>query len=360
VDQICINQHDLNERNRQVSLMGRNYNQAKQTFVWLGPEAENSNAAMSFLEDLWHTKMSNADIVNKHKQLLPMDDLAVAVTSLFQRPYWSRLWIVQEFWLSPCLTFLCGASILHFHNGCVPRSRAYFLSRNITAVLQLQAIRSIHLQPESTRSIDILIDLVGDRQCSIPHDKVYGLIGHTSEKHMIPVDYSTPIEKLALQVLQTFPPIVLNSFNRKVIRSILSSAIIDSVMINLTSDLLFRIARGVVPFDKLIAGKHHGSEELSHMCQAIIDSMKRNLNINMNYVQSYCRLGVDCNGDDEPKCFFRRRFGSAWAMRGFLKPQMPEAKHSAKIVARAQKSIMRSRSSMFKSTEAFISGPERT
>jgi hypothetical protein len=112
-----------------VSLMSRIYSQAKQTFVWLGPEAENSNAAMSFLKDLWHTKMSNADIVNKHKQLLSIADLAVAVTSLFQRPCWSRLWIVQEFWLSPCLTFLCGASVLHFHDNCVPRARAYFLSQ---------------------------------------------------------------------------------------------------------------------------------------------------------------------------------------------------------------------------------------
>jgi Heterokaryon incompatibility protein (HET) len=359
VDQVCIDQHNMSERNNQVSLMGRVYSQAYPTLVWLGPEAENSNAAMSFLNDLWHTESSNAAIINKYKQLLPIDDLAEAVTSLFLRPYWFRLWIVQEFWLSPYLIFLCGSSTLHFHENSVPRARAYLLLSKPTPILQLQTIRFVHQMKSHPPQLAPLIFLFGNRECSKPHDRVFGLIGHTSNKHQIPVDYSIPIEKLALSVLQTCPTSILNSFDRKVARSILSGCITNPVMLNLISDVLFHIARGIVPFAVLIPGRDNGSEELSRMCQEIIDSMKGNLGVNMKYIE-YDRNGRSIGLDDVPCWFFRRRLGRCWAMRGVLKPQTPAAKLASKNLTQRGKQLARSRSAMIKITERYIAGVKRT
>lgn len=50
IDQICINQDDSTEKNGQVALMRRIYTAAAQVLVWLGQEADDSDAVM----ELWH------------------------------------------------------------------------------------------------------------------------------------------------------------------------------------------------------------------------------------------------------------------------------------------------------------------
>lgn len=97
---------------------------------------------------------------------------------------------------------------------------------------------------------------------------------------MITVDYSVPIERLALRVL-TLPTAVLNSFDRRVLHSILSGDITDSETSDLTADVLFHIVRGLVPLNLLSAGKGLGSEELPRICQQIMDSMKQNVEVDM-------------------------------------------------------------------------------
>ena len=49
VDALCINQSDLEERAQQVLRMREIYAKAKYTLVWLGPEADNSSAAMAMV-----------------------------------------------------------------------------------------------------------------------------------------------------------------------------------------------------------------------------------------------------------------------------------------------------------------------
>lgn len=49
VDAICINQDDQREREAQVAIMCEIYSGASRVLVWLGPAAEDSDLAMSFL-----------------------------------------------------------------------------------------------------------------------------------------------------------------------------------------------------------------------------------------------------------------------------------------------------------------------
>ena len=46
VDQICINQDDLQEKNQQVAMMGTIYQRAWTTLAWLGEDADNSSDAL--------------------------------------------------------------------------------------------------------------------------------------------------------------------------------------------------------------------------------------------------------------------------------------------------------------------------
>lgn len=52
VDAICINQEDVAERNEQVPMMDRIYQNAWRTIVWLGPETQEGPESFSMLHDL--------------------------------------------------------------------------------------------------------------------------------------------------------------------------------------------------------------------------------------------------------------------------------------------------------------------
>lgn len=51
VDSICINQHDIQEKENQISLMGQVYLKAKNVYVWLGKGNEKTRRAMAYLSE---------------------------------------------------------------------------------------------------------------------------------------------------------------------------------------------------------------------------------------------------------------------------------------------------------------------
>lgn len=98
VDAICVNQCDLAERGQQVKLMRRVFSQGRRTKVWLGLEDNDSDLATDFLEE---TLSGFNDGRNFEKELS-------ALSQLFQRPWWFRIWVVQEVVVSKNLAFFCG------------------------------------------------------------------------------------------------------------------------------------------------------------------------------------------------------------------------------------------------------------
>ncbi|KAF2137711.1 uncharacterized protein K452DRAFT_235346, partial [Aplosporella prunicola CBS 121167] len=77
IDAICINQASEVEKNHQVPLIRGIFERAQVVLIWLGEEADDSNMAINFLKAL---------------QLL----IWVAVRKFLQRPWFSRIWILQE------------------------------------------------------------------------------------------------------------------------------------------------------------------------------------------------------------------------------------------------------------------------
>jgi hypothetical protein len=96
VDALCINQENNQERLHQVNLMRFVYQNAGRVLVWLGPSFENSDRAGAFL------KVKGEEIVAGGRKggSTPFGsfppDAVKAVCSLMRRPYWYRVWIVQE------------------------------------------------------------------------------------------------------------------------------------------------------------------------------------------------------------------------------------------------------------------------
>ena len=117
VDLICISQQDLDERKQQVQLMYQIFCRAKRVIAYLGEEADGSQNVPKFLrqlqaaasspkcdtEELW----SAQDL--KTLGLPPYQDEAWTMLQRFvMRPWFVRIWIVQEALAARNLEFLCG------------------------------------------------------------------------------------------------------------------------------------------------------------------------------------------------------------------------------------------------------------
>lgn len=105
IDAICINQRDLRERNHQVGLMKLIYINADDVYVWLGPEADDSKLAMGFLSR-GGPKPLQPRGPGFHPVWTPQE--ARALGELCERPYWRRMWIIQEVIHADKIRVWCG------------------------------------------------------------------------------------------------------------------------------------------------------------------------------------------------------------------------------------------------------------
>lgn len=127
IDAICINQADTTEKNHQIPLMGKIYESASLVIAWLGDCDEDLSGAfevISKFSNMVAFKMAQASslpISLESMKLLPKEesrhDLQALIKNkriwslifdIFQRPYWSRLWIVQELCLAQDVLYTCG------------------------------------------------------------------------------------------------------------------------------------------------------------------------------------------------------------------------------------------------------------
>ncbi|KAF4503033.1 Heterokaryon incompatibility 6, OR allele [Fusarium agapanthi] len=143
IDQICINQADNKEKGQQVAMMRSIYSSATQVLVWLGPAQDGSDELMEAWQNIGHRAVefglesylnpqSYHLISNLGRSKDPSDETAVSFQSLlastveafapllkgmtlkkwFERPYFSRVWIIQEFCLCPDTIFVCGSKTI--------------------------------------------------------------------------------------------------------------------------------------------------------------------------------------------------------------------------------------------------------
>ncbi|TVY15876.1 Heterokaryon incompatibility protein 6, OR allele [Lachnellula arida] len=128
IDALCIDQSDDVEKGEQIEQMGQIYSEALSVITWLGPAADNSDVAMQWIQryarhrrllekaDLCGTESVEGKIqtfIEDLKIQLSQDSAeqlmcVAAVEQLLKRPYWSRVWVVQELVSTSNTLFVCG------------------------------------------------------------------------------------------------------------------------------------------------------------------------------------------------------------------------------------------------------------
>ena len=129
VDALCIDQSNTDEKNIQVAMMGQIYRSAERVLASVGPRADDSEYFMRDLKDNEHLyseipfKTRYADMLYPRTTASSLLDwhvcrwlwrgslkrLCRAHSCMFDRPYFTRVWVVQELFMAKEITLCCGA-----------------------------------------------------------------------------------------------------------------------------------------------------------------------------------------------------------------------------------------------------------
>lgn len=213
-DAVCINQTDLDERSQQVKLMGSIYSKACMVYIWLGEADEFTHVAFTMVQAF----ATNVKVVDFHNQMADKDARMFYVVirillSILSRPWFERLWTVQERKLARRCMLLCG----EFQTGAHQLTEALtkFLSEGVRwarvlrsreekdAFLELcrrcqQTMGSWSSETDLTArhtACDIL-NYTREHLCRDPRDKVYGLMGIAPWLQSLSVDYHSSVQEV--------------------------------------------------------------------------------------------------------------------------------------------------------------------
>jgi hypothetical protein len=209
VDAICINQKDDKEKSSQVMQMRDIYANASRTLIWLGPSDEYTGIAFDTLErfavndgtpDGSLTFCDLSDTMKKRR---------LAIQHFLERPYFSRVWVIQEVVVSRSALVCCGSFLVDWEKVNIGIQRLtgsgfYPFSTDIGKVTQIGIWREkFHetmdpLQRDEAIDLRMLIMDASDKHATDLRDKVYSLLGIASKGFAmgITVDYRKPTERV--------------------------------------------------------------------------------------------------------------------------------------------------------------------
>jgi Heterokaryon incompatibility protein (HET) len=224
IDAICINQGDVNERNHQVAQMQEIYAGAQEVVVWLGPADSTIELAGSFVHDLCKHLNDLGIFDLSHYTAADLDRALEKVTTQFHRqkwlavveillkPWWGRVWVIQELASAPRAILQSGnlslpwpemALVIQVLNTWHPSLTQLELLGDLyetevgEAIYRAASIANARttFQRNVINSFESLIYLSQLSQCKDPRDKVYALLGLASSdvRKIIQPDYNRPI-----------------------------------------------------------------------------------------------------------------------------------------------------------------------
>ncbi|KAH9906788.1 heterokaryon incompatibility protein-domain-containing protein [Xylariomycetidae sp. FL2044] len=254
VDAICINQDDVAEKTDQVCMMDRIFRNAETVLIYLGPEADESSIVMDYLTvddrellnddgELFTAPGERTSIAERrpfrsqfeHEDTFlatyfaargfDEDRVAEAAYAFFCRPWWTRMWVIQEAKLaSRDPVWFCGQHstttqrlrerLLALHNFTMHKKQPSYVlwqeGHDANArgrrkpyedlMSWTKAVESVFftLDPViidvSNMSLSRWLELCIPRKSTDPRDRIFALVsmlGGTARYHLAP-DYAMP------------------------------------------------------------------------------------------------------------------------------------------------------------------------
>ncbi|KAF5594285.1 heterokaryon incompatibility protein het-6 [Fusarium pseudocircinatum] len=171
VDSICIDQSSPSERSHQVGLMKSIYSKATTVHSYVGEtvcgDDSTGTEAMTLLNDLQVNGIS--DILSPSKT----SNISI-LNKFFARPYFARLWVVQELLLAQSLTIDCGEVSLKVTNESI--SQLYERGVKVPSWIRFAGKASSNTEQNPLDLRDLLAATSVCRVTDL-RDKIFGLLG---------------------------------------------------------------------------------------------------------------------------------------------------------------------------------------
>ncbi len=110
VDAICIDQSNTLEKDSQVAMMGRIYNRARRVIIDIGEASDTSHEALTHLKALAYIVIDcQQDVLHSFRSGMRMKEV---INKLYERPWFSRIWVLQEAFMSQDAVVMCGTQMV--------------------------------------------------------------------------------------------------------------------------------------------------------------------------------------------------------------------------------------------------------
>jgi hypothetical protein len=230
IDQICIDQENIPERNQQVGMMRNIYRGAEKVIIWLGDKENDSDMAIDFIPILVMVMelLGPGQSLSAHNATsfgLPNCPSRpwLALGHLLRRPWFQRVWTVQECVLAREAVIYCGEKEMPWK-----MIEALLISRSMetqpifqtcvsymsingdppvrTALRQVLGVFQERLMlSQSIRATDMADILRTYRDClsTDPRDKLFAFLGCVSDSTRLlysPPDYRRSIRDVYTEV----------------------------------------------------------------------------------------------------------------------------------------------------------------
>ncbi|RYP28112.1 hypothetical protein DL767_007369 [Monosporascus sp. MG133] len=181
VDAICINQEDKEERGQQVRSMAEIYCKANRVVVWLGEAGADDHHTLKAIPGAAGDQFTKSSGNETSRE---------AVLALLKRPWFRRIWVLQEVAAARHLRIICGSTEIDgyaFHLGLESYPGLRNPIRPMTNLIKHSIFRpKYRIDPSGRVSLGIrplseLIDMYHTYEATERHDKVFALLGMSSD-----------------------------------------------------------------------------------------------------------------------------------------------------------------------------------
>ncbi|POS79198.1 hypothetical protein DHEL01_v202421 [Diaporthe helianthi] len=216
IDAVCIRQDDDHERSFQVQMMGEIYSRSSHNLIYLGEEEASTKSAIASIERALEELNERLGPSETLRELLRRSPSPLAceldlpaIFHFFQRPWFSRVWVVQEAVFAPASTCYCGIEsfidllslvrassyITCFHASSINIRRGEWsdLGFEITCSLEFCVQLRTFVDPNDyeynkfarlngdgsivSSNLHEFLSLGDDRLCTDPRDKIFSIVG---------------------------------------------------------------------------------------------------------------------------------------------------------------------------------------
>lgn len=213
LDALCINQDNVYEKNHQVAKMGQIYRNAQHVIVCLGQYSDDAEYSFNVLSQ--RVRRTGTSKPGSGVKLKP-ERILKSLQDLANRPYFGRVWTVQEFILGRSVTLYCGFSQLEVHRSLSSmidalaytaavksRSSTILGSLKLNKLQELLQLRRNFWERDqwSNWSLQHVSSVYAGLKCHDLRDYVYGMLGLVDwvSDSRIEADYSKSRYDLAAE-----------------------------------------------------------------------------------------------------------------------------------------------------------------